>query len=55
MVQGFERAMQEYERHLACPYDEGGALHDSDWEAQQREEWLETQAEFQMENNFLGL
>ena len=47
MVQGFE--------HLACPYDEGGALYDYEWEAQQREEWLETQAEYQMENNFLGL
>lgn len=27
MVQGFERAMQEYERHLTAPYDEGGALY----------------------------
>lgn len=26
MVQGFERAQAEYERHLACPFDEGGAL-----------------------------
>ena len=55
MVQGFERAMQEYERHLECPYDEGGTLYDDEWEAQQREDYLETQAEYQMENYFLNM
>ena len=52
MVQGFDRAMQEYERHLTAPYDEGGALFDYDWEAKQWEDYLETQAERAMEEQF---
>jgi len=55
MVQGFERAMAEYESHLTAPYDEGGALYDEDWERQQREDYLETQAEYAMEEQFLNL
>ena len=54
-MQGFDRAMQEYERHLECPYDEGGALYDDEWEAQQREDYLETQAEWAMEERFLNM
>lgn len=55
MVQGFERAMAEYESHLTAPYDEGGALYDYEWEEQQREDYLETQAEWQMETFFSNL
>ena len=52
MVQGFERAQQEYERHMECPYDEGGALYDEDWEREQYMDYLETQAEYAMERQF---
>ena len=55
MTQGFERAMQEYERHLTAPYDEGGALYDAEWEMEQREDYLETQAEYAMENFFCDM
>lgn len=55
MVQGFAKAQAEYERHLTAPYDEGGALYDEELEQEQRMEYLETQAEYQMENFFCGL
>ena len=32
MVQGFERAQQEYEYKMMCPYDKGGALYDEEEE-----------------------
>ena len=53
MVQGFERAMQEYESHLTAPYDKGGALYDYEEEYNAKEDYLETQAEYQMEEMFL--
>ena len=55
MIQGFERAMQEYERHMTAPYDEGGALYDYEEEYNAREDYLETQAEWAMEEQFLNI
>ena len=55
MVQGFEKAQAEYERHLTAPYNEGGAFYDEEWEQQQKEDYLETQAEYQMENFFCDM
>lgn len=46
---GFERAQAEYESHLMAPYDEGGALYDEEEELRQREDYLETQAEYEMD------
>lgn len=53
-MKGFERAQREYEHWLTSPYDEGGALYEYE-EEQQKEDWLETQADYQMERMFLGL
>ena len=50
---GFQRAMQEYESHLTAPYDEGGALYDDEEAYNQKEDYLETQAEYQMEERYL--
>ncbi len=55
MAAGFGKAQAEYERHLTAPYDEGGVLYDEEWEQEQRMDYLETQAEYQMENDFLNL
>ena len=46
---GFERAQAEYERHLQCPYDEGGALYDWEEAANEREEIAIKQAEMMMD------
>ena len=53
MVQGFENAMREYEYHMTAPYDAGGALYNYEEEYNEREDYLETQAEYRMEEMFL--
>ena len=52
MVQGFERAMREYEHHLTCPYDEGGALYEEDYD--EYEDYMETQADYAYERERTG-
>lgn len=53
MVQGFEHAIAEYESHLTAPYDKGGALYDEEEEYEEKEDYLETQAEYELERYFL--
>ena len=46
---GFQQAQAEYESRMFAPYDKGGALYDYEEEARQKEDYLETQAEYMME------
>ena len=46
---GFSQAMQEYESHLTAPYDRGGYYFDEDEYLNGKEDYLETQAEYRME------
>lgn len=48
---GFERAMQEYERRMECPYDVGGALYEEEDDEDNRPDeydiWRDRQGEEQ--------
>ena len=48
-MNGFEKAQAEYERYLMAPYDEGGALYDYEYEEEQRQAYLEMQAEIMLD------
>lgn len=48
-MQGFERALQEYESKMFAPYDRGGAYFDEEEYQNEKEDYLETQAEYLMD------
>ena len=52
-MEGFQQAMQEYEYHMMCPYDRGGALFDEEEYLNEKEDYLETQAEYELEEMML--
>lgn len=51
MVQGFERAMREYESKLTAPYDKGGALYEED---EENDEQYWSNVDSQIEEYFLS-
>jgi len=39
MVQGFEKALAEYESKMMAPYDKGGALYNGEDDEEYEEDW----------------
>ncbi len=48
-MHGFRQAQLEYERYLTSPFDKGGPLYGGNEEEITREDYLETQAEYMLE------
>lgn len=48
-MNGFYQAQQEYESKMSAPYDRGGAYFDEDEYQNEKEDYLETQAEYLMD------
>lgn len=48
-MDGFKQAQQEYESRMFAPFDKGGALYNYEEEARQKEDYLETQADYMIE------
>lgn len=53
-MQGFEKAQQEYESKMFAPYDKGGAYFDYDAYYDEKQDYLETQAEYMIEERLLS-
>ena len=48
-MQGFQQAQQEYESKMFAPYDRGGALFDYEEYKREKEDYLETQTDYMLE------
>jgi hypothetical protein len=48
-MDGFRQAQQEYESRMFAPYDRGGAYFDEEEYQNEKEDYLETQAEYRLE------
>lgn len=53
-MQGFQQAMQEYESRMFAPYDRDGAYFDEEEYQNEKEDYLETQADYMLEEMRLG-
>lgn len=48
-MNGYQQALQEYESRMFAPYDRGGAYFDEEEYQREKEDYLETQAEYMLE------
>ena len=48
-MNGFSQAQAEYESRMFAPYDRGGAYFDEEEYLREKEDYLETQADYEIE------